>query len=131
MLSAAPHLTILATSRERLSLAGEWVYGIGGLSFPHDADADSFEGYDAVDLLTERLRQVRSGTPLQHDERPDVIRICQLVDGMPLGLELAAAWARTLRLPEIAQGIRQNLDFLTTSGRDQPDRHRSMRAVFR
>jgi predicted ATPase/Flp pilus assembly protein TadD len=118
------------TSRERLNLTGEWVYSIGGLAFPHGFGDDSFEGYDAIDLFLDRLRQVRSGNPLHHDERPDVVRICQLVDGMPLALELAAAWANTLTLREIAEGVRHSLDFLSASSRDQPDRHRSMRAVF-
>ena len=49
---------------------------------------------------------------------------------MPLGIELAAAWVWVLSCDEIAQEIQRNLDFLTTSARDVPERHRSMRAVF-
>lgn len=59
-----------------------------------------------------------------------VSRICQLVEGMPLGLELAAAWVRLLSCQEIAQEIEKNLEFLATSLRDVPARHRSLAAVF-
>lgn len=129
LLSNVPDLTLLATSRQRLHLSEEWVYPIGGLTVPPNTEGDDFEGYDAIDLFTDRLRQVRGGLPLQHEDRPDIIRICQLVDGMPLALTLAAAWANTHTLQEIADGIRHNLDFLSASTRDQPDRHRNMRAV--
>jgi predicted ATPase/DNA-binding SARP family transcriptional activator len=130
LLSAAPGLTVLVTSRERLQLAAEWVYEIRGMSVPASDETDAFEGYDAVDLLTERLRQVRSGAPLRHDERPAVVRICRLASGFPLAIELAVAWAGTLPLDRIATEIQQNLDFLTATARDRPDRHTSMRAVF-
>jgi ATP/maltotriose-dependent transcriptional regulator MalT len=60
----------------------------------------------------------------------DVITICQLVEGMPLALELAAAWTQTLTCRAIADEIRHNLDFLATEWRNVPDRQRSMRAVF-
>jgi predicted ATPase len=59
-----------------------------------------------------------------------IVRICRLVDGLPLGLELAATWVRILSVDEIAREIERNIDFLTTSARDIPPRHRSIRAVF-
>src|SRR5262249_52535375 len=61
---------------------------------------------------------------------PAVAHVCRLVEGMPLGIELAAAWVRTLSCAEIADEIARNLDFLVTSTRDLPERHRSIRAVF-
>lgn len=130
MLSSSPGLIVLSTSRERLNLHDEWVFEVGGLSVPIGSDTDSFEGYGAVELLRERLRQVRTRQPLQREERPAVVRICQMVEGMPLALELAAAWAQSLTLDQIVTEIRKNLDFLSTSMRDVPDRHRSIRAVF-
>jgi DNA-binding SARP family transcriptional activator/predicted ATPase len=130
LLAAAPGLTLIVTTRERLQLAAEWVYEVRGMSAPASEDSDAFEGYDAVDLLTERIRQVRPGAPLRHDERPDVIRICRLASGFPLALELAAAWAATLPLARIASEIQENHDFLVATARDTPDRHASMRAVF-
>lgn len=94
-------------------------------------DDDSLEGYGALALLAERIRQVHAGTPLDHAEYSDLVRICQLVEGMPLALEMAASWATTLTPAQIADGIRDSLDFLATSS-DRPvaDRHQSMRAVF-
>src|SRR5665811_955646 len=130
MLAAARDIRILITSRERLLLHGEWVYDVRGLAYPASETTDSFEGYGAIELFGERLRQVRSRAPLRHEERPSVVRICQLVEGMPLAIELAAAWTQTLPLDQIASEIRKNLDFLSTSMRDLPDRHRSIRAVF-
>ena len=71
---------ILTTSRERLHLQGEWVYEVNGLDVPASDATDSFEGYGSVDLFGERLRQVRPRTPLRHEERPTVVRICHLVE---------------------------------------------------
>ncbi|MBA2470004.1 MAG: AAA family ATPase [Chloroflexia bacterium] len=130
LLLSAPTVTVLVTSRERLNLRGEWVYDVAGLGVPVSDVTDSFEGYGSVELLGERLRQIRPRTPMRHEERPVVIRICQLVEGMPLAIELAAAWAQSLTLDQIEAELRRNLDFLSTSLRDVPDRHRSMRAVF-
>jgi len=130
LIESAPDVTFLATSRQRLDLRGEWVYEVGGLDVPASAETDSAEGYGAFELFAERLRQVRPRTPLQPGERPAVIRICQLVDGMPLAIELAAAWASSQTLERIADEMQRNLDFLSTTMRDVPDRHRSMRAVF-
>jgi predicted ATPase/DNA-binding SARP family transcriptional activator len=130
MLAHVPDLTLLATSRERLNLSGEWVYPIRGLTVPRGPETDDVEGYEAVELFVDGLRRARGGQPLRHEERPEVVHICRLVDGMPLALNLAAAWANSLTLEEISDGIRQNIDFLSASSRDQPERHRSMRAVL-
>src|SRR6185295_17493500 len=62
--------------------------------------------------------------------RDAVTDICQAVDGMPLGIELAAAWLRTLPCRQIARQIRRDLDFLSTPWRDMPERHRNLRTVF-
>ncbi len=130
LLESAPELAILVTSRVRLNLRGEWIYEVSGLDVPASESIDSFEGYGSIELLADRLRQVRPKTPLLHEERPTVVRICRLVEGMPLAIELAAAWAQTLTIEQIADEIRKNLDFLSASLRDIPARHRSMRAVF-
>jgi predicted ATPase len=130
ILAASRYVKLLITSRERLRLQGEWVYDIGGLPVPTGEGTDAFEGYGAVELFCDRLRQVRPRVPLRHEERPLVAQICRMVDGMPLAIELAAAWAQTLSLEQIAEEIRRNLDFLSSSIRDVPDRHQSIRTVF-
>jgi predicted ATPase/DNA-binding SARP family transcriptional activator len=132
ILNHAPDVTILATSRERLSLQEEWVYDVQGLTFPttNDEGSTAFSAYSAVELFTQRTRQIVTGFAPSALEMADVVRICQLVEGMPLGLELAAPWIRTLSCREIAEEIQRNLDFLTTTLRNVPERHRSLSVVF-
>ena len=83
-----------------------------------------------MELFLQRARRAHVGFNATPEDYPAIVRICQLVDGMPLGIELAAAWVRTLSCDEIAQEIERGLDFLSVSARDLPARHRSMRAVF-
>ena len=130
LLRHAPGVTILATSRERLSLRDEWVFAVGGLTLPADDTAAATEASGAVRLFVESARKVEAQFVLAAEDRPHVARICRLVDGMPLALELAAAWVPVLPCGEIAQEIATNLDFLAAGTRDAPERQRSMRAVF-
>jgi ATP/maltotriose-dependent transcriptional regulator MalT len=99
------------------------------MSFPESTETDDVEAYGAVKLFVERARRVDRNFSLT-DERDDIIRICQLVEGVPLALELAAAWTKSLRCAVIAAEIQRNIDFLTTGLRNIPDRQRSIRAVF-
>jgi predicted ATPase/DNA-binding SARP family transcriptional activator len=130
LLRQAPGVTILVTSRERLSLQGEWLLQLGGLPFPtHDA-AGAAEDSSAVELFLQSARRVLAGFAPAADEQAAIALICRLVEGMPLAIELAAAWVRALSCAEIAQEIQRSLAILTTSLRDVPARHRSLRAVF-
>jgi predicted ATPase len=81
-------------------------------------------------LFLQRARRAHVGFDATTDDYPVIVRICKLVDGMPLAVELAATWVRTLTCAEIADEIERSLDFLSVSARDIPPRHRSMRAVF-
>jgi predicted ATPase/DNA-binding XRE family transcriptional regulator len=130
MLQQAPGVKLLVTSRERLSLQGEWLFDIQGLPVPPLDQVDQAEEYSAVALFVQSARRAQAGFELRAEERPWAVRICQLVEGMPLAIELAAAWVRMLTCQEIAQEIERNLDFLAASARDLPERHRSMRAAF-
>ena len=137
ILSLAPAATLLVTSRERLSLREEWIYEVQGLSFPTINRASEFSktsevlnSYSAVKLFSQRTRQIVNNFIPSAAETADIVRICQLVDGMPLGLELAAPWGDSMTCGEIADEIERNLDFLTTSLRNVPERHRSLRVVF-
>jgi predicted ATPase/DNA-binding CsgD family transcriptional regulator/Tfp pilus assembly protein PilF len=122
-------IKLLATSREALSLPEEWLYPLEGLPVPQSHETDNVESITAVELFVERARQVRPDFSLA-DNRASVVRICQLVDGLPLAIELAASWTKTLRCSEIAAEIQHNLNFLTSNLRHVPERHRSMQAVF-
>jgi diguanylate cyclase (GGDEF)-like protein len=125
LLQALPGLTLLVTSRERLGLSEEWALPLEGLAL---GEGDSA----AMRLLLQAIRRVNPGLRPSMAELEAARRICQVVEGLPLGLELAAAWARVLSLGEIAGEIEKNLSFLTSPEGDEarPERHRSLRAVF-
>ena len=132
ILAHAPEVKILVTSREQLNLHEEWLFETGGLSFPLIAaqyeNPSSLEDFGAVRLFVQSARRVRPDFTLSDPE--SVVRICWLVEGMPLGIELAATWVQVLSCAEIAAEIQKGLDFLATSMRNVPERHRSLRAVF-
>ena len=123
----APSLRVLITSRETLNIGEEWVYPLRGLPVP-DGSAPAAT-FSSVQLFVARARQLQPGFSLA-DQEESVVKICQLVEGLPLGLELAAAWVRLLPCEQIAKEIAANADFLMTMQRDRPDRHRSLRVVF-
>ncbi|MEJ2748699.1 MAG: tetratricopeptide repeat protein, partial [Anaerolineae bacterium] len=131
ILRTAPTVKFLVTSTEALNLQEEWFFPLDGLSFPEsEATAKiAIERYDAVHLFAQIGQRARVGFSLA-EEKSHVLRICRLLEGMPLGLELAAAWLRMLSCEQVAQEIEQGLDFLVTSAPDVPDRHRSIRVVF-
>lgn len=129
VLAAAPRVKLLVTSRERLHLQWEWLLEIQGLDYPAAVDDPDAAQSSAVQLFLQTARRVASHFSFA-EERAPVIRICQLVDGMPLGIELAAAWVRVLACQDIAQQIERNLDLLETSAPDRPARQRSLRAAF-
>ncbi|GIK36888.1 MAG: transcriptional activator [Chloroflexota bacterium] len=130
ILECAPHIKILVTSRERLGLYEEWVLDLQGLPFPESEDIQQVESYSAVQLFLQRAQQARADFWLRFLEKPAVARICRLVEGLPLGIELAAAWTRSFSCQDIAAELEKNHNFLTTSLQNIPPRHRSVRAVF-
>lgn len=116
----APKVRVLATSRARLGLQGEWAVQLDGLEMPDDlpATAAEAEGYSAVQLFLQNARRVKSGFALSPENLPHVLRICRLVEGLPLGIELAAARVRMFSCRQIADEIEQSLDFLHDAGGD-------------
>lgn len=133
MLAHAPGVKWLITSRQRLRLQSEWVFELQGLTYPVDAPAlaeENLEIYSAITLFIQAARRSDRAFRLTPHNRAAVLRICQLVQGLPLGIELAASWMRTLPPPDIAQEIERDLNFLALSAPDLPERHRSLRAVF-
>lgn len=138
ILAATPAVKLLVTSREALNLQEAWFHPIAGMTYPalssnplaeREKTVEEIEAYDAVRLFGQSARRTQVGFSLAAEQK-SVIRICQMVEGMPLGIELAAAWLRALPCAHIAQGIEHGLDFLAGSMRNVPERHRSMRAVF-
>jgi predicted ATPase/DNA-binding SARP family transcriptional activator len=133
ILAHAGHVKILAASRERLNLQGEWILPVQGLSAPapHDrVTTKELAGYSAVQLFLQQAQTVQPGFKPTTADQQAIQRICRLVEGVPLAIELAASWLQLLSCDEIAAEIERNLDFLATPLRNVPERHRSLRAVF-
>ncbi|MEO7911950.1 MAG: tetratricopeptide repeat protein [Roseiflexaceae bacterium] len=129
MLAAAPGVKVLATSREALSLREEWLYPLHGMATPPSISTTALESYEAVQLFLSHARRIQPQFDLTNDYA-SVVRICEMTAGLPLAIELAAAWLRGLSAAHITHAMQCNLDFLATTTRNVEERHRSMRAVF-
>lgn len=129
LLAAAPGVSILASSRERLNVQAERVFALDGLPVPPPESSDP-QAFAAVQLFVRRAQRVQPGFALTALESAAVALICRAIQGLPLGIELAAAWAHQLSCTEIANEIESGLDFLATTRHDVPLRQRSLRAVF-
>lgn len=130
ILENAPRVKILATSRERLGLQCERALPVEGLRLPQTTEETKSCAAEAVQLFLERSEQASQDGGLREADYEPVVRICRMVEGMPLGIELAAAWTAVLSLPEIAEETGKSFDFLTSTLGDIPEEHRSVRAVF-
>ncbi len=119
LLEAAPAVRWLVTSRVALNIRAEERFALGGL----DADAGR-------QLFTAAAARVVAGYQPDPADLAAIGDICRAVGGMPLAVELAAAWTRLMDAPAIAARIRHDLAFLTSDMRDMPERQRSMRVVF-
>lgn len=120
----------MVTSRSRLNLHGETLLSLLGLELPPDPSTPDAGDYDAVRLFREHARLLGEHESVGDAELPDVVRICQLLDGVPLGIEHAARWVRALPCAEIAREISRDISLLATDERNVADHHRSMHAVF-
>jgi predicted ATPase len=138
LLQMAPEVKVLSTSRARLNVQGEYLFPLAGMDFPEplpaaEAETPELEGradYSATRLFVQSARRVRPGFEPAAADLKYVAHICRLVQGMPLGILLAAAWVDMLTPEEIAAEIQRSLDFLETDLRDVPARQRSIRAAF-
>ncbi len=128
LLERCPDVKFLVTSRERLNVQEEWIVTVSGMPFP-DAAGPELELYGAVQLFKQTALRISPGFSVTSTAN-EVIRICKLVQGMPLALELAASCLRMQTCAQVADEIALNLDVLQTSLRNMPERHRSMRATF-
>ncbi len=129
ILAAAPQVKLLVTSQEPLHLMEEWLVDLAGLDTVEGGETAVTDS-SAVQLFLKFAQRLHPQfTPSPADQQA-INRICRLLQGMPLGIELAAAWIRQFPPPQIAQEIERGLDFLATNIRNVPERHRSLRAVF-
>ncbi len=130
ILQQVPKVKILLTSREQLRLQWEWVFEVQGLPVPEQVQPGMLENNSAIALFLQRARQVSRSISLTDKDAEALVRICRLVDGLPLAIELAASWVRLMSPAEIAGELEQSLDLLETNLFDVPSRHRSIRSVF-
>jgi predicted ATPase/DNA-binding SARP family transcriptional activator len=127
--AAAPGVQILATSRERSSLRGEWELVVDGLPCAEPSDPSREPPSAAVALFVATAARVDASFALSPGNAATIHRICALVGGMPLGIELSAARVRSASPAEIAAELERNLDAFA-GPRDAPSRQRSIRASF-
>ncbi len=118
LLRACPGLTLLATSREPIKVAGEVIWRVPPLSLSDDA----------VGLFADRARLARPDFVVSDDNAAIVSQICRRLDAQPLGIELAAARVRTLSLAEIMAGLDDKIRLLTGGARTAVRRQRTLRA---
>ncbi|MHB8629412.1 MAG: AfsR/SARP family transcriptional regulator [Aggregatilineales bacterium] len=126
LLAGSPHLKIIVTARQRLNLQEEWVFHVLPFSLPAAGEPHAAES-EALQLFMQSARRVDFDYALELEW---ATRICQLVEGLPLAIELAASWVRVLSGEKIAREIAGNIDFLSSPAHNVEPRHRSIRAVF-
>jgi DNA-binding SARP family transcriptional activator/predicted ATPase len=123
-------ITLLVTSRTRLALRAEWLFDLTGLSCPPVGFAGLIETYSAPRLFLQSARQVRRQFAPAEEDTDAIARICRLVEGMPLAIELTAAAVRERSCVAIATAIETAMQLPEAPWQDAPERHRSMQAVF-
>src|SRR3979490_1527032 len=132
LLPAAPGLRVLATSREPLGIIAEQVCPVPPLSLPPEVSSRAGGGqrYEALALFGQRAAAVVPGFALNEGNMVAVARLCQRLDGLPLGIELAAVRLRVLSVEDILARLDDRFRLLTTGNRAAPERHQTLRAAF-
>jgi diguanylate cyclase (GGDEF)-like protein len=136
LLAQAPQVRLLVTSREPLKLQIEAGLWLEGLSYPASVEDENFDAYGAVRLFVQKVRQPSGETSLPELDRFWLLKLCRLLEGIPLGLELAATWLRSFSLPQIVRELEQNSGFTAfpgdgeTSAARLPQRHQRLEAVI-
>ncbi|HVR47146.1 MAG TPA: LuxR C-terminal-related transcriptional regulator [Candidatus Binatia bacterium] len=133
ILHHCPNVRIMATSRQPLGIIGEFVHRVQSLSIPDSAtrlDADAAIQHSAIVLFTNRAQAIQERFTLTDDTAPVVAEICRRVDGIPLGIELAAARVNHLSIEVLAEKIGRHFEILSTGDQNVLSRQRTMRAVL-
>ncbi|GIV98259.1 MAG: hypothetical protein KatS3mg057_2916 [Herpetosiphonaceae bacterium] len=133
LLTAAPRLKVLVTSREVLRVYGEYEFPVPPLALPNPAHVQTLEALadePAVALFLERARAVNPDLEFGDEDLRAVAKICVRLDGLPLAIELAAAWTRELHPRDILERLDSRLELLTGGARDLPARQQSLRATI-
>ena len=139
LLTACPHLHIVATSRQALDVMGEQIYRVPSLPVPsheplridgsQEKDPHFLMEYEAVRLFVERAIRVNSAFRLNRNTAPVVVEICRQLDGIPLAIEMAAARLRSLSVTEINTRLEDRFRLLTSGNRGALPRQQTLRAA--
>jgi predicted ATPase/class 3 adenylate cyclase len=133
ILSVAPRLKVLATSRQALHLYGERDYPVPPLGLPSPnylGTTEQLTQYDAVRLFIERARAVKPSFEVTNENAPAVAEICYRLDGLPLAIELAAARIAVLSPQAMLTRLQSRLKLLTGGARDLPARQQTLRGAI-
>jgi predicted ATPase/DNA-binding SARP family transcriptional activator/tetratricopeptide (TPR) repeat protein len=136
LLEETPGIKILVTSRQKLNLKSEHLLRLDGLKTPNlvgftlKIGLEKARSYSSVEFLVSTLKRNQTDISFTQENVTEMVRICQLVEGMPLALELAASWSDSLSLKNIADEVQCSIDFLKSNVEDIPDRQKSIRAVI-
>jgi DNA-binding SARP family transcriptional activator/tetratricopeptide (TPR) repeat protein len=130
ILRAAPQVKMLITTRQPLRLQGETCVNVTGMEVEAWTSAAQAATAAVLQLFLQSAQRIRPTFRLTDENLSLVITICRLVEGMPLGVELAATWLNVFTLGEIAAAIQDELGFLEVDFQDMPERQRSLRGVL-
>jgi len=131
ILRGTSQVTVIATSREPLRVAGEQTYNLSTLSLPDlTASMETVASSEAVQLFVERVQQQQPGFRMTLDRSSAVAELCVQLDGIPLALELAAARVRSLSIEQINARLGDRFRLLTTGSRTALPRHQTLRAAL-
>jgi non-specific serine/threonine protein kinase len=134
LLAAAPELRILVTSRAPLALAAEQVWPVPPMAMPRldrqGRVVQKATGYESLELFADRASAVLPGFTISPDNEALVVRLCQQLDGLPLAIELAAVWMRSLSVEEILDRLTDRYRLLTSGDRSAVPHHRSLLAAI-
>jgi predicted ATPase/DNA-binding SARP family transcriptional activator len=130
ILGAAPAVKLLATSRVGLNVQGETLYRLSGMKLPPENATSDFLNFSSVELFVNSAMRASPNLQLAEGDLKVIGQICTLVDGLPLGIELSAAWVSMLTPVDIVREVGRGIDLFDSDMSTLPERQRSFRAVF-
>ncbi len=132
LLSSAPGLKILATTRQALSCAGEMIFAVPPLAVPGETSTTvaSARKSAAFELFLERARGAASGFAINDDEVGTAVQICRRVDGLPLAIEMVASWAAMFGLQALDERLDGSIDSWPRARNTAPPRHSTLSATL-
>jgi serine/threonine protein kinase len=130
ILKQTPNIHMLVSSRQRLALQEEAVFTISGMEFPDLKSREDALTYSAVQLFVNNAKRVKPNFEIDDSNLEAVAHICQITQGMPLGIVLAASWISMLSPQEIVIELRQGIDILEDDVGEFPSRQRSIRVIM-